>query len=144
MSNYRSNRTNSNNESNPTGSPDHLEWANRYTLVDSYERSVQESTSQKRLPASQAMQDILLEYFKAELLVVKNYKFRHNFLRLDSYDNIQKVRETFHPMKLVNSPNLSAKYFNNSVVAFARATSFDDIHKVASSNRGCQVWLMGA
>ena len=83
-------------------------------------------------PESPVIRTIAIDLFRHEYPQLEAYEFRHPFLRLKSYDNIEYLRRYFPPMKLVNSPNLTSKYLCSSVVAYVRATCYDDIHKVVS------------
>ena len=108
-----------------------LNWITKEALIKEFTAESRERFDPRNLPTSPTMKGILMKYLRNEFLLLCKYEYKYRFLRLSDYSNIDVVRSAFKPLKLVNSPKLTAKYMSDSIVAFARATSYDDIHKVA-------------
>lgn len=98
-------------------------------LKKEYADQISQSLDNKRLPKGQITNFLLKRYLRNEYMDLPTYKFKFTFLRLPTYNDLEVIRQVFKPLRQVNSPNLTAKYFANSIVAFLRAQSLDDIHK---------------
>jgi len=109
--------------------PKDLSWVNRDSLIKRFTEESKKRFQNDQLPWSNIMKDTLMRYFRNEFLLLGNYQFKRCFLRLERYDNLDLIRRVFKPLKQVNSSNLTAKYFANSITAYVRATSYDDVHK---------------
>lgn len=107
-----------------------LSWITKESLIKQFTAENKERFDTKLLPRSALMKTILMKYFRSEFLLLGKHEYKFRFHRLPEYSNMEMIRSAFKPMKLVNSSKLTAKYMVDSIVAYARATSFDDIHKV--------------
>lgn len=113
--------------------PHDLSWITKESLIKQFTAENKERFDTKLLPRSALMKTILMKYFRSEFLLLGKHEYKFRFIRLPDYSNMDEVRSVFKPLKLVNSTKLTAKYMGDSIVAYARATSFDDIHKVSFS-----------
>lgn len=120
-----------------------LSWITKEVLIKEFTSESRERFDPKNLPSSATIRAILMKYLRNEFLLLSKYTYKYRFLRLPEYSNIDQIRATFKPLKLVNSPKLTPKYLSDSIVAFTRATSYDDIHKVGAFNQGYEVWTLG-
>lgn len=98
-------------------------------LKQAYSTQLEEGLDPKRLPKGQITNYLLKRYLRSEYMDLPTYKFKYTFLRLPNYNDLEQIRQVFKPLRQVNSPNLTAKYFAGSIAVFLRAQSLDDIHK---------------
>lgn len=76
---------------------------------------------------------VLETFYRHEASSVASYTFRHEFARLASYEEWERVRASFTPLRKFNSPSLTKRYFEKCIVAYVRCSSFDDLHKVGGA-----------
>ncbi len=58
-----------------------------------------------------------------------NYEFKFLFPRLENYQDLEQIKETFEPLKSINDTELELKIFNNSKFYLIKSKQYDDFHK---------------
>jgi len=58
-----------------------------------------------------------------------NYTFKHDFQRLNDYNDQSKIKEKFHSLKGMNEPNFDLSHYKDAAFFIMRSSNYDDIHK---------------
>lgn len=58
-----------------------------------------------------------------------NYHFTHDFLRLNSYNDIDTIKTKFLSLKEINIVVLDLSKYQNAIFLVMRSSNYDDIHK---------------
>lgn len=58
-----------------------------------------------------------------------NYTFNHKFKRLNKYNDIRTIKNSFSPLERINNAFRKIEMYQNAYYFVMRSTTYDDIHK---------------